>query len=116
VLFPFSRARVEAECVFVSLQCHLNNSPGYTQGGSHGLPIMADFAVKYHNEAQALGMDVNAFVAFVSTYLHLDADVPWCGILVAEVVVACCRRKLEFPGGQGWVKGWSGCAPCGVEV
>jgi hypothetical protein len=51
----------------LSLKCRANNLPGWTQGGSNGVPILADFAVKYHNEAQALGVDVNElYTALVS--------------------------------------------------
>lgn len=51
-----------------TFQCRSNNLPGYTQGGSNGVPILADFAVKYHNEAQALGVDVQEL------YTALNSD------------------------------------------
>ncbi|KIJ39475.1 glycoside hydrolase family 92 protein [Sphaerobolus stellatus SS14] len=40
-------------------ECRANNLPGWTQGGSNGVNILADFAVKYHNEAAALGVDLD---------------------------------------------------------
>ncbi|KAF8318019.1 glycoside hydrolase family 92 protein [Clavulina sp. PMI_390] len=40
-------------------ECRSNQLPGWTQGGSDGTNILADFAVKYHNEAAGLGVDIN---------------------------------------------------------
>ena len=40
-------------------ECRSNQLPGWTQGGSDGTNILADFAVKYHNEASTLGVDIN---------------------------------------------------------
>ncbi|KZT22603.1 glycoside hydrolase family 92 protein [Neolentinus lepideus HHB14362 ss-1] len=39
-------------------ECRANNLPGWTQGGSSGDVIVAHFAVTYHDEAQALGIDL----------------------------------------------------------
>ncbi|EJD52455.1 glycosyl hydrolase [Auricularia subglabra TFB-10046 SS5] len=48
-------------------ECRSNQLPGWTQGGSDGTNILADFAVKYHNEAAALGVDINEmFTALLS--------------------------------------------------
>lgn len=60
---PYPRAQLKR----LGLQCRSNNLPGYTQGGSNGVPILADFAVKYHNEAKTLGVDVEElYTALVS--------------------------------------------------
>ncbi|GJJ06144.1 hypothetical protein Clacol_000333 [Clathrus columnatus] len=48
-------------------ECHSNNLPGWTQGGSNGVPILADFAVKYHNEAQSLGVDLDELYSALVT-------------------------------------------------
>jgi Glycosyl hydrolase family 92 len=32
--------------------------PGWTQGGSDGVNVLADFAVKYHTEAASLGVSI----------------------------------------------------------
>lgn len=48
-------------------ECRSNNLPGYTQGGSNGVPILADFAVKYHNEAQALGVNVDELYTAIAS-------------------------------------------------
>lgn len=48
-------------------ECRSNNLPGWTQGGSNGVPILADFAVKYHNEAQALGVDLDELYSALVT-------------------------------------------------
>lgn len=34
---------------------------GWTQGGSDGTNILADFAVKYHQDAQSLGVNISEF-------------------------------------------------------
>ena len=39
-------------------ECRSNNLPGWTQGGSSGYNIVAQFAVNYHKEAKALGIDL----------------------------------------------------------
>ena len=44
-----------------------NNVLGWTQGGSNGVNILADFAVKYHNEASKLGVDINELYAGLRT-------------------------------------------------
>ncbi|KIJ68131.1 glycoside hydrolase family 92 protein [Hydnomerulius pinastri MD-312] len=48
-------------------ECRANNLPGWTQGGSSGDNIVAQFAVNYHNEAQALGVDLNELYAAMIT-------------------------------------------------
>ncbi|KAF5380259.1 hypothetical protein D9757_008192 [Collybiopsis confluens] len=40
-------------------ECRANNLPGYTQGGSSGDVIVGHFAINYHNEAAALGVNLN---------------------------------------------------------
>ncbi|KAI0072512.1 glycoside hydrolase family 92 protein [Panus rudis PR-1116 ss-1] len=40
-------------------ECRANNLPGWTQGGSSGDNIVGHFAINYHNEAKALGIDLN---------------------------------------------------------
>ncbi|KAH9942413.1 glycoside hydrolase family 92 protein [Epithele typhae] len=40
-------------------ECRANNVPGWTQGGSSADNIVAQFAMLYHNEAAALGIDLN---------------------------------------------------------
>ncbi|KAJ3981405.1 glycoside hydrolase family 92 protein [Lentinula detonsa] len=40
-------------------ECRANNLPGWTQGGSSGDVIVGHFAINYHNEAAALGIDLN---------------------------------------------------------
>lgn len=44
-------------------ECRSNQLPGWTQGGSDSTNILADFAVKYHDEAAALGVDINELYA-----------------------------------------------------
>ncbi|KAL4067290.1 glycoside hydrolase family 92 protein [Scleroderma yunnanense] len=44
-------------------ECRSNNLPGWTQGGSSGDNIVAQFAVNYHNEAHALGIDLDELYA-----------------------------------------------------
>ncbi|KAF8199830.1 glycoside hydrolase family 92 protein [Mycena galopus ATCC 62051] len=39
-------------------ECRANNLPGWTQGGSSGDVIVGHFATHYHNEAAALGIDL----------------------------------------------------------
>ncbi|KAI0630406.1 glycoside hydrolase family 92 protein [Trametes polyzona] len=39
-------------------ECRANNLPGWTQGGSSADPIVGHFAITYHNEAAALGIDL----------------------------------------------------------
>ncbi|KAG2148635.1 glycoside hydrolase family 92 protein [Suillus bovinus] len=48
-------------------ECRANNLPGWTQGGSSGDNIVAQFAVNYHNEARALGIDLNELYAALVT-------------------------------------------------
>lgn len=40
-------------------ECRANLVPGYTQGGSHGVMIIADFVAKYFDEAEELGLNLN---------------------------------------------------------
>jgi len=40
-----------------------NNLPGWTQGGSSADNIVGQFAVSYHNEATALGIDLEELYA-----------------------------------------------------
>jgi putative alpha-1,2-mannosidase len=44
-------------------ECRANNLPGWTQGGSSADNIVAHFAVNYHNEAAALGVDLDELYA-----------------------------------------------------
>ncbi|KAL1728271.1 glycoside hydrolase family 92 protein [Schizophyllum commune] len=44
-----------------------NNLPGWTQGGSSADNILSHFAVHYHNEAAALGIDLEELYAAVLT-------------------------------------------------
>ncbi|KIK98477.1 glycoside hydrolase family 92 protein [Paxillus rubicundulus Ve08.2h10] len=48
-------------------ECRANNLPGWTQGGSSGDNIVAQFAVNYHNNAGALGIDLNELYAAMVT-------------------------------------------------
>ncbi|KAG1871275.1 glycoside hydrolase family 92 protein [Suillus subalutaceus] len=48
-------------------ECRANNLPGWTQGGSSGDTIVAQFAVNYHNEAKALGIDLDELYAALVT-------------------------------------------------
>ncbi|KAI0916410.1 hypothetical protein AcW1_008859 [Taiwanofungus camphoratus] len=43
--------------------CRANNLPGWTQGGSSGDVIVGHFAMTYHNEASALGIDLEQLYA-----------------------------------------------------
>ncbi|KAF7969869.1 hypothetical protein HWV62_25649 [Athelia sp. TMB] len=49
-------------------ECRANNLPGWTQGGSSADNIVSHFAMAYHNEAEALGVDLNEL------YVALKAD------------------------------------------
>ncbi|KAH7108373.1 glycosyl hydrolase [Auriculariales sp. MPI-PUGE-AT-0066] len=40
-------------------ECRTNQLPGWTQGGSDGTNLIAEFAVKYHSEAAALGVNLD---------------------------------------------------------
>ncbi|EIM82754.1 glycoside hydrolase family 92 protein [Stereum hirsutum FP-91666 SS1] len=44
-------------------ECRANNLPGWTQGGSSADPIVGHFAISYHNEAAALGIDLDELFA-----------------------------------------------------
>jgi hypothetical protein len=41
------------------MECRSNTKPGYVQGGSDGMPILGDFAVKYGARAASLGIDTD---------------------------------------------------------
>ncbi|KAH9821224.1 glycoside hydrolase family 92 protein [Melampsora americana] len=48
-------------------ECRANNLPGWTQGGSDGTNILADFALKYSRQAASLGVDLQEmYTALVS--------------------------------------------------
>ncbi|KAJ3745146.1 glycosyl hydrolase family 92-domain-containing protein [Lentinula detonsa] len=40
-------------------ECRANTKPGYVQGGSDGMPILGEFAVKYGAGAEGLGVSVD---------------------------------------------------------
>jgi len=40
-------------------ECRANNVRGWVQGGNNGVPIVADFVVKYASHAAALGVDLD---------------------------------------------------------
>ncbi|KAI0044234.1 glycoside hydrolase family 92 protein [Auriscalpium vulgare] len=44
-------------------ECRANNLPGWTQGGSSADVIVGHFAVNYHNEAAALGINLDELYA-----------------------------------------------------
>ncbi|KAH9054266.1 glycoside hydrolase family 92 protein [Lactarius vividus] len=44
-------------------ECRANNLPGWTQGGSSGDVIVGHFAIHYHSEAKALGVDLTELYA-----------------------------------------------------
>ncbi|KAJ3514058.1 hypothetical protein NLJ89_g2591 [Agrocybe chaxingu] len=49
-------------------ECRANTKAGYVQGGSDGMPILGDFAVKYGRDADRLGVPVNdLYQALVDT-------------------------------------------------
>jgi putative alpha-1,2-mannosidase len=48
-------------------ECRANHLPGWTQGGSSGDNIVAQFAVNYHDDAEALGVDLNELYAAMVT-------------------------------------------------
>ncbi|CAK5281274.1 unnamed protein product [Mycena citricolor] len=52
-------------------ECRANNLPGWTQGGSSADVIVAHFATHYHNEAAALGIDLQELYSAAWT----DAEV-----------------------------------------
>ncbi|KAJ6521933.1 glycoside hydrolase family 92 protein [Mycena vulgaris] len=52
-------------------ECRANNLPGWTQGGSSGDVIVGHFATHYHNEAAALGIDLEELYSAAWT----DAEV-----------------------------------------
>lgn len=52
-------------------ECRANNLPGWTQGGSSADPIVGHFAITYHNEAAALGIDLDELY----TAMLADAEI-----------------------------------------
>ncbi|KAI0083758.1 glycosyl hydrolase family 92-domain-containing protein [Irpex rosettiformis] len=49
-------------------ECRANTKKGYVQGGSDGMPILGDFAVKYANQASQLGVPTDdLYQALVDT-------------------------------------------------
>ncbi|KAF5322756.1 hypothetical protein D9619_001318 [Psilocybe cf. subviscida] len=48
-------------------ECRANNLPGWTQGGSSADNIVSHFAINYHNEAKALGIDVDELYSALVT-------------------------------------------------
>ena len=74
-------------------ECRSNNLSGWTQGGSSGDNIVAQFAVNYHNEAPALGIDLDELYAALVTDGQLNP--PEWNILGGQVNVVWhvgCRR------------------------
>lgn len=56
-------------------ECRANNQPGWSQGGSDGLNIMADFALKYYKQAADLGVNLREMhTAMVSDAENTPAD------------------------------------------
>lgn len=73
-------------------QCRSNNLPGWTQVGSNGVSILADFAVKYHNEAQSLGVDLNELYSALVTDAQVNPP-EWNiegALLCMEIVWSIC--------------------------
>jgi hypothetical protein len=62
-----TKASVKHEVFFV-LSLIISTSSGYVQGGSDGMPILGDFAVKYHQFAKELGVPMDdLYQALVDT-------------------------------------------------
>ncbi|KAL0958814.1 hypothetical protein HGRIS_014133 [Hohenbuehelia grisea] len=56
-------------------ECRSNTKKGYVQGGSDGMPILGDFAVKYASHAAALGVPTNdLYQALVDTAENTPPD------------------------------------------
>lgn len=52
---------------------------GYVQGGSDGMPILGDFAVKYANQAAALGVPTDdLYQALVDTAENTVREIATC--------------------------------------
>ncbi|KAF9261279.1 hypothetical protein L218DRAFT_1046753 [Marasmius fiardii PR-910] len=56
-------------------ECRANTKNGFVQGGSDGMPILGDFAVKYSSRANELGVPVNdLYQALVDTAENTPPD------------------------------------------
>ncbi|KAK7040737.1 hypothetical protein VNI00_009643 [Paramarasmius palmivorus] len=56
-------------------ECRANTKAGYVQGGSDGMPILGDFAVKYGTRAQELGVPTDhLYQALVDTAENTPPD------------------------------------------
>ncbi|KAF9479830.1 hypothetical protein BDN70DRAFT_806378 [Pholiota conissans] len=56
-------------------ECRANTKAGYVQGGSDGMPILGDFAVKYSAHASTLGVPTNdLYQALVDTAENTPPD------------------------------------------
>ncbi|KXN82944.1 hypothetical protein AN958_02027 [Leucoagaricus sp. SymC.cos] len=56
-------------------ECRANTKAGYVQGGSDGMPILGDFAVKYHQFANELDVPMNdLYQALVDTAENTPPD------------------------------------------
>ncbi|KAG6856684.1 hypothetical protein H0H87_001899 [Tephrocybe sp. NHM501043] len=56
-------------------ECRANTKAGYVQGGSDGMPILGDFAIKYISKAQALGVPTgDLYQALVDTAENTPPD------------------------------------------
>ncbi|PPQ72207.1 hypothetical protein CVT24_002364 [Panaeolus cyanescens] len=56
-------------------ECRSNTKAGYVQGGSDGMPILGDFAVKYGEHADKLGVPMNdLYQALVDTAENTPPD------------------------------------------
>ncbi|KAF9070156.1 glycosyl hydrolase family 92-domain-containing protein [Rhodocollybia butyracea] len=56
-------------------ECRANTKPGYVQGGSDGMPILGEFAVKYGAFAEALGVPTDdLYQALVDTAENTPPD------------------------------------------
>ena len=74
-------------------ECRSNNVPGYTQGGSDGTNILADFAVKYHKEAAALGVDINELYQALKTDGEINP--PQVRLAYARCLFLSCSWMLN---------------------
>ncbi|KIK62755.1 glycoside hydrolase family 92 protein [Collybiopsis luxurians FD-317 M1] len=56
-------------------ECRANTKPGYVQGGSDGMPILGEFAVKYAEQAEELGVPTDdLYQALVDTAENTAPD------------------------------------------
>ncbi|KAF5354327.1 hypothetical protein D9756_007228 [Leucocoprinus leucothites] len=56
-------------------ECRANTKNGFVQGGSDGMPILGDFAVKYHQSAHDLGVSMDdLYQALVDTAENTPPD------------------------------------------